>query len=118
MLFHRLFALLTSLGVPGLFAAPKQSRGAWLAGVMVESYAPALYAEHTRHRVPERGLSPCAGEREFWRVYGLGPSSLLRAPVCCACGDTTLRESWGSCGDFGQPCAGRDWPDFGHAACL
>jgi len=93
------------LCVHGSFEAPKQSRGAWLAGVIGESYAPDLFASPTRHHVPERGCAPCACEREWWRVYGPWPSSLSLAPVCCACDEKMPRESSGYGGDFGRPCA-------------
>jgi hypothetical protein len=95
--------------------APHQIPSAWLACVLVGADARDLCAETPLHRVPDRVFSPAACEREVLRVCGPWPSSLSLAPVCCACGDKTRRESWGSCGDLGQPCAGRDWPAFGHA---
>ena len=98
-------------------AALKRRRGAELAGVIVCVCARDLGAEHTLPRVPDTRCCPSAWAREFAPVCGRWPSSLSLAPVCCACGDKTLRESWGACGDCGPPGAGRDGPDFGPAAC-
>lgn len=95
MLFHRRFDLRPSLWVHGLLEAPKPSRGAWLACVMVASDAPALSAEHTRHRVPERGGLREHGIENGGECMGGGRRRLC-GPPCAAHAALKRSESAGA----------------------